>query len=488
MQLRLNNTFVSPAAQHIASFGERNLSRAITKLCKTNFLVFQKVELGFRLGPQHKIWDAHLKQEEDVIELAPRDHGKSYSLAIAYALWNAKYVDHVKDILILGADQASAVETLDKLKVLLETKPTLSQLKPPLSRIDQQYSRTEIRLSNRKTIKAKGYNSPIRGRHPQLVILDDVLNEKNSLDPTNRKIVEDRFWQVVYPLKDKGFQDDGISSKIVVIGTTQHIDDLYHVLLNNPSFIGSKLQAIVDEETKHVLWGERYSYEDLMKIKAAMGSLSFMKEYQNTPISDETSLFPSFLFEPLKDTDLSYQLNYLGTNPVYLGADFSVPGSADGDYTAVVVFMLDGEDIILLDVWRDKPKTMKEQLDKIEYMSKMFNITYGMMEDNSFQKLYANEMANKALSLTGNTVTRSNKNSYEYGILSFRPLLENKRIVFPYKTTEDKTKTDQMIMEFSGITQRNGKIGNESYHDDVAMAFWHALCASRASTFKVSWD
>jgi len=36
--------------------------------------------------------------------------------------------------------------------------------------------------------------------------------------------------------------------------------------------------------------------------------------------------------------------------------------------------------------------------------------------------------------------------------------------------------------------QRRGKIGNESYHDDIPMAMMHALWASKEAHFEVSWE
>jgi hypothetical protein len=113
----------------------------------------------------------------------------------------------------------------------------------------------------------------------------------------------------------------------------------------------------------------------------------------------------------------------------------------------------------------------------------------GYLENNMFQQIYTNMVRSKSsLPLSGNTVTHSNKTSLEYGILSFRPMFENGKWRFPYKTEADRQKTDLIITEFNGVVQRKGRIGNESYHDDIVMAMWHGLCAARqGSSFKVDW-
>jgi hypothetical protein len=481
---------MNPADFTFAKMAAPEMRAAIAHLCKTNFLVFQKVELGMRLGPQHKKWADRLATGMDVCEMAPRDHGKSMSLARAYVLWRLKYSDWVKEILILGADQDSAVQNLDKIKELLELRPGLRHLVPTTKK-DSFYSRTEIKLTNDKTVKTRGMGSPLRGRHPQLIVLDDVLNEKNSLTPEDRDGTRRHFNEVVVPMKDKGFGLPGQTSQIVVIGTAQDRDDLYHEL-QRVGYLGEKLSAILDDEKRMALWPDRYSYADLMAIKARIGTLSFSKEYLNQPISDETSLFPPSLFEPLKDHTLSYQENYGGGQlPVYMGVDFSVPGSMDGDWTVVFLFTMDpnSKAFTPLNYWRARPSSLQEQLHKIELWCQLYNVSMGYLENNMFQQIYTNMVRSKSsLPLSGNTVTHSNKTSLEYGILSFRPMFENGKWRFPYKTEADRQKTDLIITEFNGVVQRKGRIGNESYHDDIVMAMWHGLCAARqGSSFKVDW-
>lgn len=476
------------------AMGSEQIEGAIAYLCRTDFLVFQRIELGLEIGPQHHMWAEDLASGQDVIELAPRDHGKSVSCIQAYALWKAKYDPWVQEILILGADASLAIRNLDKIKELLDGSPFLVALRPEETRKSIN-SRSEIRLGNGKTIKAKGIGSPLRGRHPQLILLDDVLNERNSLDPDNRRTIRNYINGVVVPMKDRGLEhhrQKGYKSQLVIVGTAQHQDDFYHECLQNPSYRGRKLRAILDHEKKIVLWAERYSYEALMELRAQVGSLMFQKEYQNEPITDETSLFPTTLFDPLKDRNLSYAQSYDGPNNVYMGVDFSIPGSADGDWTVIAIVEVNPstQTHTVLNYWRSKPQEMKEQIYQIELWCQLYKVTLGYLEDNSFQKLYSNQFRkNSALPLSGHTVTRQNKGHVDSGVLAFRPQFENFKWAFPYQTPEDQVKTDLIIAEFNGITQRNGKIGNESYHDDIVMALWHAASAARQGTaFSVSWD
>jgi len=485
---------ISAADRVVLQQGMPHLKQAIAHLCQTDFLVFQRVELGFDIGGHHRKWAARLSTGMDTCEMAPRDHGKSSSMARAYPIWKVKYDKWVKEVLILGPDQPTAVENLDKIKMLLDSRPSLQYLVPKRRR-DTFYSRTEILLTNGKSIKAKGKGSPLRGRHPQLIICDDMLNESNSLTTEHQAETRRHLNEVIVPMKDKGqawMKAKGYRPQLVVVGTAQDRGDLYHELQNNEEYIGEKLVAIIDDEKEQVLWPERYTYDDLMAVKRKVGAIAFSKEYQNNPLSEETTIFPPSLFEPLKDKNLSYVNTYEGPHAAYMGVDFSVPGSLDGDYTVIYVLIwdTDSKEFIPLNFWRARPGALNEQVNEIELWCQKFNITLGYLEDNLFQGVYTNLFATKsALPLTGHTVTHSKKGSLEYGILGFRPQFENGAWRFPYKTNLDRQKTDIMIEEFNGVRQRRGKIGNESFHDDIVMAMWHATSAARAETsFSVSWE
>lgn len=413
----------------------------------------------------------------------------SHVLSRAYSIWNLKYNDFVEECLILGSDTPSAIDNMDKLKAIMLANPNFSHLVPT----DRKHfnTRAEMKLTNGKTLKAKGFFSPLRGRHPQLIICDDILNEKNSSSESQRAKTRRYFFEVVYPMRDKGSRAKralGYKPQIVMVGTAQDREDLYHELMSNPAFMGILQSAIVNNDTKEVLWPERYSYDDLMKIKDTIGSLSFAKEYCNEPIMDETSMFPPGLFKPMFDYDLSYVTEYSGSNPIFSGTDFSIPGDNQGDFTVHVVGeKTTGGAIKMLSIWRAQPATMKEQVERIEIASANFGLTLGYVEANMFQKIYAEYFKNyTSLPIKGNVVTASGKNSYSAGVLSFRPLFENQKFIFPYKTPYDREITDMVVREFSGLVRKDGKLGNFRFHDDIVMALWHMLCASRQTRFDFS--
>ena len=469
------------------------LSQMAKKACRDNFLVFCKLELGMDVAPHHHEWWEALKTGDDVCALAPRDHGKSMSMGRAYPLWKVKYDKWVREVYVLGADQSGSIENLDKIKQMLKDCPSLAPLLPR-TRQDLD-NRTEMKLSNGKILRAKSFGSRLRGRHPQLIILDDVLNEHNSLTEELREKLNTYFYSVVVPMKDRGQQsqrEEGYKPQIVVIGTPQHKMDLYHELLDSEDFIGIHQSAILDEEKELTLWPERYDFHYLMRLKAKIGALNFSREYLCQPIIDETTIFPPSLFKPLFDKHISYEPVYKGHNPVFLGADFSVPGNTDGDYTVLFAMEYDPDASMYtpLGYWRARPKTIDEQLQKIEFFMQAYKVTLGYLEANLFQRIYSEHFAQKGnYPIEGHVVSSSGKNSYTTGLVSIRPLLEQGKMRFPYKTDKDRLMTQQLMEEFNGIVQRKGKITSESAHDDIPMAVWHCYSASRAYTdFESDWS
>lgn len=413
----------------------------------------------------------------------------SHFVVRAYAIFNAKYNDFVKDILIIGVDTSSAIDNLDKIKILMNSRPSLSLLLP---RDRKRFNtRAEIKLENDTVLKAKAFSSAMRGRHPQLILLDDILNEINSHSEELRKKVRTFFFSVIYPMKDKGTESMrkmGYAPQVGIVGTVQNENDLYFDLMKNDSFLSIRQSALLSEVDKKVLWPQRYSYSDLMKIKAAVGSLVFSKEYCNEPLQDESALFPYSLFDSLKDTSRSYLHEYKDSNPIYYGVDFSVPGTTHGDYTvAVVGEKLPGETLILVGFWRERPLDIKRQIEKITSMCNLFKVTLGNLESNLFQRIYSEHFKNEtSLPLRGHVVTASGKNSLFEGVLSFRALFENRKFIFPYKTDVDKAITDLIISEFTGMVRKDGKLGNFRNHDDCVMAMWHMWKASRTVKFSYS--
>lgn len=414
------------------------------------------------------------------ITLAPRGVGKSDFFSIGLPIWLAFYEKSSK-IMILSETDDQAKRILDDVKQMIEENPILSErLLVKTTAKDSTWNKGTIKTKNKVQIKAKSFTAKLRGFHPSALILDDVLSDQNSLTKIQRENIFNYFARTVKPMATK-------NAMIQVVGTAQHKDDLLHRLGRSESFSFLKLKAY-DEDTKTSIWPEMMPISTLEDYKKTYGIVSFEKEYQNNPMSDNLSLFPLHVLENCLDESLSYALQYDGSDRTHLGADFSMAGVKDGDYTVISSARVDKNNIIRMlwyDRFKDDPDNkemfIEKQIDTVRDHCQRYKITLGCLESNAFQRIYVDYFKKKThLPLKGNAVTHSGKNSLQSGIPGIRVLMENGKIKFPYRTQEDKDKTEEIIREFNGLVMsESGRISNQRGYDDIPMSLFHLLQASR---------
>lgn len=114
-------------------------------------------------------------------------------------------------------------------------------------------------LQRDPTVQALGIGSAIQGARCDIIILDDIADDRNQRYPGERqKQLQWLAQQVIPRLPPLG----GI---LVIIGTRVQPDDIYADLLRGDTFDVLAQPAIVDEEAGLTLWPEHWSLEALQK-------------------------------------------------------------------------------------------------------------------------------------------------------------------------------------------------------------------------------
>lgn len=454
---------------------KEKVSSLMPELEEKNYLLFFRNVIKGVIVALHVEWWSLLQQKRVCI-LAPRNSGKTFFFVEGFVIWNIFFRRHML-IYIISDSQDQAVEILEKIKNHIENNEELHWLK---GNTPETWTKQEIKCSNGVRVKTKGFGSAIRGPHPGLIILDDVLNDRDPLTQNGRAKAERYFRAAISNMLAKNE-----SSQLVVIGTAQHYKDLLHTLKENTEYIWRKYKAIINENTKQVLIPERWSWDELQAKKREVGSLVFAKEFQNDPVDEESTIFPMQLMKLAWDSDYKAPMIYNGDGlfQTYLGADFSVPGHGGGDWTAVVTIGITGTgNVYLFDIFRGRGLSFSEQCSVICDRAQRFNVTRGFLEDNSFQAVYREATQGLTnLPIYGHTVSQSGKNSLLNGVPSLVVLFENLKMVLPYHKDDPRgrTMTEGLCDELHSFRMQDGKLGTVSDHDDLVMAFWHALCASR---------
>lgn len=464
-----------PEDSAIVQEAYRILDEHSSEMEESNYLMFFQNKLGGVTVDLHLEWWDLLQNARSCI-LAPRNSGKSYFFVIGYILWNMYYKRH-KLIYLISDSQDQAVELLTRIKDKIENTPELAWLKPDSP---ETWTKQEIQTSNGVRLKAKGFLSAIRGPHPGLIILDDVLNDSDPMTQAGRSKAEKFFKSAISNMLAKNKK-----SQLIMVGTAQHYKDLLHVLKDNEAYVWRKYKAITSVKNREVLIPERWSWEELMAKKKEIGSLAFAKEFMNEPLDEESTIFPMELMKRSFDLDFKapYVYNGNGDFTTFMGVDFSVPGADGGDWTVVVTIGVDKVgNYYLFDVWRGRGFSFTEQLQVVMERCNRYSVAKCFLEDNMFQGIYKTVATSiSSLPIYGHTVTHSGKKSLLNGVPSMIVLFENMKMVLPYSKEDERgiKMTEMLCEELHSFRMQDGKLGTVSDHDDIVMAFWHAFCASK---------
>jgi predicted phage terminase large subunit-like protein len=163
--------------------------------------------------------------------------------------------------------------------------------------------------------------------------------------------------------------------------TRWHEDDLVGRLMSenaspenaNPSGIRWKLlnlPALAEEgdllgrEIGEPLWGERFSKQDLARIKESLGSYWFSSLYQQNPVPAGNSIFKRSDFRYFEEFDTYYNfiINPLNSKKVlkkdisiFVTSDLALSLKETADFTVLLVFAkLKSGEILVLDIIRER--------------------------------------------------------------------------------------------------------------------------------------
>lgn len=428
--------------------------------------------------------------ERRLAEIWPRGYGKSTLCAEGYPLWvicNA--LRH--HILIISNTREQAKERIGNIKFQLETNERIEEDFGSL--VGPVWTTEGIETSNFVKVAVYGAGNKIRGRkyihwRPDLVILDDIENDKNVMSKLQRASLRRWFDQAITRVGWKNLS-------ILMVGNYIHHAGLLKSLAENPSFTAHVGKAMTHEATnreiwdewEHILtdvsnpnnredadafyaaheqemlegaevsWPEVYPYKRLMEIKVLDGRHTFYTELQNEPTDPDARFFKYRYYkrEVRRDRDGNPELYLVPWDPEGGADEYGAPsgdpavalsacatfGATDpsmgvggkGDPYAIMVgaraptgqcFLLEAE----ID-WRD-PNYI---IDRQEYFMRKYNPREWAIESNQFQAFFA--MVSRASSMEKGLYQKikavPHTTDKHMRIMSIQPVLENGYMLVP---------------------------------------------------------
>jgi hypothetical protein len=322
------------------------------------------------------------------------------------------------------------------------------------------------------------------GHRTDWTICDDVVTEKNSNTPEQRQKLREWFNQSVRTMGVPG-------ARLTVVGTLFDPSDLYNDLIElanpetgAPIWYVQREDAIVDEDEKKALWPAWWPWEELMALKAEMGTLDFNKRLRNIAVDKSRMVFKE---EYVKGgwigktqyrgcVDKTYKVgDYDPGWRKVAGFDPAVGLTKSAKFCAHVTLAAgscrDHERCFwVVDMIRDQ-LSLPQQVDTILLQHQKYELLKSVVEANSYQQGLVDALKSKmselglAFNIEPHYTTRTNKPDPELGVQRMGPHFENGEFHIPWGDPASMRKMGQLVDE---LIQYPGRT------TDTVMALWFA--------------
>lgn len=370
-----------------------------------------------------------------MVRIAPRGHGKTTIVCMAYALWCLAFCKK-KSILLVGSNQTHADNKLQDIISEIENNEKLlkhfTHLKPKKDFKKQfvKYTDSHIHFMNDAQIYTKGMRSAVRGfkPRPDLIIIDDPEKDEDLEVPSTRDRNKKWFDRVIRFLGGAGKTMD-----IMIIDTLKHYDALIKYVFDKPGWDAKKYSAVIDDEKRQVLWSQVYCYdisdmtdfekENWLK-KGSPGFENIREPFYGMYYENESDLHPKivgiadeqpesftqeFLAQPARMDEMplrsdlwkpfDYSQELFESMNAKIGAlDLSM-GKKSADFQAIAILGRKERDYYLLDGTLSRYDMASSDINKETLIGlcvekiKQYKLKTFIVEDNNFQALFANELA-----------------------------------------------------------------------------------------------
>jgi len=461
-------------------------------LRRENFAYFiQSTLSSFIMNWHHLQWCDYVHNIRQFGIICSRNGGKSYFFSRAYPLWKMYQfktstqfkpqplkIQLCQKGMLFTNEMGLAEDLLADIKADIETYDVLREsLYNPRG---DNWSKRSIKCKNGAQFQLKSYGSRARGRHPGYIIIDDFLSDAVLYSQDQNTKIKHYFESVILnmPLKN---------GQVIIVGTPYKHDDLYAELKKRKDWFIFEYPAIFPDGS--LLWEDRFSYRDLVVKKDNTTNLVFSREILCKPISSDASIFP---YETLaKCFDSSFKLVNSRINcpikfeRVVLGCDFAISSTVAADYAVFLTLGRDaGGRYYILNITRLKGKSYNEQIAVIKSLHMAFNYDVVMMETNSFQTIYKQDVAASSMNIpVVGEHTGVNKNDLKEGVPGLSLLFENLKIVIPRGDQFSIDQTDIMIGEACSIAFTDSGLKSVGGHDDIMMALWQSTKGMKFKSF-----
>ena len=245
----------------------------------------------FIFGKIHREWAMLAQYNPRLCLMAPRLHLKTTVMSQGFAFWQMFKASpgQLLKIFYISYKAELASEKVEDLKRLIDANPYCRHWRDrkPLAttqiNYDVDYGSGTIAEVE---MESGGILGAMRGKHPHVVICDDILSDfANPLSQQEIIKINRVFRQAVQSLPPNE------TDPLLVIGTPQSYEDILNLLQGSEDWLWLSYPAIIDELNEEVQWPEVFPLRRLKRIQRDIGRSAFEVEYQLTPVQVEDQFF-----------------------------------------------------------------------------------------------------------------------------------------------------------------------------------------------------
>lgn len=437
--------------------------------------------------------------------LSPPRHGKS-ELLVHFCVWLISWNSNIR-ILWVGPSEPIASQMLVAVKTYLEDSTDLidAVVGPagsfqPTSSHGRDWSATSFTVMTRtvtlvgSTMLAVGRGAKILSRNADFIVADDIEDKNSTAQPKLRQDTKDWFGTDLDSRKEE-------HSALVVIGSRQHLDDLYASNLEDENFFNI-VNAAHDPDCHLDPYNEKLhsecmlfpglrTYRWLMTKKRgaiARGNPNlFEMVYQNNPQGEGVMVFDKQSVEASRNPSRVVGLSGIPSGfQLIAGLDPSATGYQAGFLWAVREHRMEGfgqpdlAPLVQMERWMvDLNNQIGGGVAKAQALMEDWLLRYGcriwVVEQNAFQKAILEDRVLVGWAKANNVMliphtTGMNKADPLYGVGAMSRLFLANLVDLPYGDDESRVKTRSYVKQVLEFTEDSVK--QKKNTSDILMASW----------------
>lgn len=463
-------------------------TESLAEIALADYATFLEQVLGYNNNgqglPRHQeVWADFLQDNDNCLLIAPACHGKSIVGSIGMSPWQIAKDRQIRLGIMTGGDDL-AQDIMSEIKWHLEENERLielyGQFKP---KKPERWNKFEIRVegglfSMRQkdvTVFVGSHKSNWKGKRLDGILGDDLVTPNNSGSYEGCKDLIDWFWETANTrLEPNGWKK--------LVGTPEHEADLYHDILRNPrDFKILHQKAIINDQTKQVLWPEKWTYGILAERRADK-YIAFMKHFQTTVVNGEAAKINQDQINECYDSTLTM---YPGLTTemrsqfknIIMGVDPAWTKNKRSKFAVITTVGVrkDNGKRQILDIMREQME-YDQLFAAIRYKYNVMKPEIVVVETNNLQERLRQEVANQAIP-TKACFTTKEKNDVLMGIPMIYSLILAKKLVLPTGDQASRELSHRFINEL--LSWPNGEFS------DILMSYYFCEQEIRQRTVEV---